>query len=341
MKIINDRLTNTRIQKQAILQHQMTTDIGTVDNQMLREQELFKGVNFDSVMPLIADCRVKSVAKNEVLIEAGETNQAVYLVTSGSFNVHLTPDPNEPLVVLKSGESIGEMSVIDHHRASAFVSAAEDSEVLVMSEDVLWSLIGSSHAVANNLLVIMARRLRHGNSSIKRVKGLIGEYEHNATIDALTGLYNRRWLDSMFTRVMQLCIKNKRELCVMMIDIDGFKGYNDQHGHLAGDIALRSISQKVARFLREEDLVTRYGGEEFLVLLPGLTLIQAASVAERLREEISVTKIVDANNEPLPSVTISIGLAEMKEETEPQQLIGIADKALYRAKHAGRNRVCH
>lgn len=319
----------------------MTTDIGTIGEEALSDQELFKGVDFESIMPLLADCVARSVAKNEVLIEAGEANNTVYLVISGSFNVHLTPDPNEPLIVLNAGESIGEMSVIDHHPASAFVSAAEDSEVLIIDEDVIWSLIGSSHAVANNLLVVLARRLRHGNSSIKRVKGLIGEYEHNATIDALTGLYNRRWLDSMFTRVMQLCIKNKRELCVMMIDVDGFKGYNDKSGHLAGDIALRSISQKVVRFLREEDLVTRYGGEEFLVLLPGLTLTRAVSVAERLREEIGQTEILDANNIPLPSVTISIGLAEMRDETKPQQLIEIADKALYRAKHSGRNQVCH
>ena len=319
----------------------MTTDIATVDKEELKDQELLKGVESDSVMSLLASCNVRSVAHNEVLIEAGEENRSVYLVLSGSFNVHLTPDPNEPLVVLSSGESIGEMSVIDHHPASAFVSAAEDSRVLVLNEHVVWSLIGSSHAVASNLLIILARRLRHGNSSIKRVKGLIGEHEHNATIDALTGLYNRRWLDSMFARVMQLCIKNKHDLCVMMVDVDNFKQYNDQNGHLAGDIALRSISQKVDRFLREEDLVTRYGGEEFLVLLPGLTLVQAASVAERLRLEISTTKIIGANNEPLPGVTISCGLAEMVNETEPRQLIEVADKALYKAKHGGRNRVCY
>ena len=233
------------------------------------------------------------------------------------------------------------MSVIDHQPASAYVSAAEDSKVLAIEEDVIWSLIEGSHAIANNLLVVLARRLRHGNSSIKRVKGLIGEYEHNATIDALTGLYNRRWLDSMFTRVMQLCIKNKRELCVMMIDVDGFKEYNDKHGHLAGDIALRSISQKIARFLREEDLVTRFGGEEFLVLLPGLSLERAAAVAERLREEISRTEIVDTNNAPLPSVTISIGVADMGDKEEPPHLIDVADKALYKAKRSGRNKVCY
>lgn len=310
-----------------------------INKEELRGQELFKGVDFDTVLPLMSDCVELRMKENQILIEAGEENRKVYLVLSGSFNVHLTPDPNESLILLKTGESIGEMSVIDHQAASAYVSAAEDSRLLVVSEEVVWSLIGKSHAIANNLLVVLARRLRHGNSSIKRVKGLIGEYEHNATIDALTGLYNRRWLDSMFPRVMQLCIKNKRELCVAMIDIDRFKDYNDINGHLAGDIALRTVSQKIMRFLREEDLVTRFGGEEFLILLPGINLTGASNVAERLRKEISETEILDANNTPLPNVTISIGLAEMRNEVNPDDLIGKADRALYEAKDAGRNRV--
>ena len=316
------------------------TDITKIETEDLASQELFSGVDFDSILPLLSDCIILDVAKNDVLIEAGDENHNLFLVLSGSFKVHLTPDPHEALIVLGAGESIGEMSIIDHQPASAFVSAAEDSKLLVISEEIVWSLIASSHPVANNLLVVLARRLRHGNSSIKRVKGLIGEYEHNATIDALTGLYNRRWLDSMFPRVMQLCMKNKRELCIMMIDIDSFKDYNDENGHLAGDIALRTVSQKIMRFLREEDLVTRFGGEEFLVLLPGIAIEIAISVAERLRKEIAATEILDTNNAKLPRVTLSIGLAEMGDMTVPHQMIEIADRALYEAKRSGRDKVC-
>lgn len=320
---------------------QRTIDISQIDKADLTKQELFSGVDFDAIMPLLSDCMVLEVKQNEILIEAGDENHNIFLVLSGSFKIHLTPDPNDALIVLGAGESIGEMSIIDHQPASAFVSAAEDSRLLVIDEEVVWSLIASSHPVANNLLVVLARRLRHGNSSIKRVKGLIGEHEHNATIDALTGLYNRRWLDSMFPRVMQLCNKNKRDLCIMMIDIDCFKAYNDKNGHLAGDIALRTVSQKIMRFLREEDLVTRFGGEEFLVLLPGIAIEVAIGVGERLRNEIQTTEILDSNNGMLPSVTISIGLAEMGELSVPHQMIEVADKVLYEAKRMGRNRVCY
>lgn len=314
-----------------------TTTLSALD---ISEQELFKDVDFNSIMPLLSDCVIHNIANNEILIKAGETNNNVYLILSGAFNVHLTPDNSDPVTVLEPGQSIGEIAVIDHQPASAYVSAAEDSRILVIDEEVLWSLIGSSHAIANNLLVVLSQRLRHGNSVINKIKGLLKEYEHNATVDALTSLYNRRWLDNMLIRVMQRCHKNNEVLSVMMIDIDSFKNYNDKNGHLAGDIALRTVSQTIIQYLRPEDLVTRYGGEELFALLPGLDIKATIAVAERLREAIKQTKITNRDDQPLPGVTISIGVAEMIDHDDTHKLIEAADKAMYTAKHSGRDKVC-
>ena len=126
----------------------------------------------------------------------------------------------------------------------------------------------------------------------------------------------------------------------MPITIDCFKAYNDKNGHLAGDIALRTVSQTIIQYLRPEDLVTRYGGEELFALLPGLDIDATVAVAERLREAIKQTAINSKDNEPLPGVTISIGVAEMNKHDDPDSLIEAADKAMYKAKHAGRNTVC-
>lgn len=291
-------------------------------------------------MPLLSDCNIRKIADRETLIKTGDINNNVYLILSGEFNVHLTPECTDPVTVLEPGQSIGEISIIDHQPASAYVSAAKDSRVLVIDEEVMWSLIGSSHAIANNLLVVLSQRLRHGNSVINKIKGLLKEYEHHATVDALTSLYNRRWLDNMQARVMQRCHKNNEALSVMMIDIDSFKDYNDKNGHLAGDIALRTVSQTISQYLRPEDLVTRYGGEELFALLPGLNIEETMTVAERLREAIKQTNITDKDDQPLPSVTISIGVAEMTTHDDPHQLIEDADKAMYKAKHTGRDKVC-
>ena len=306
----------------------------------LEKQELFNMVDFETIMPLLSDCDIYSVKKDEILIRASEQNTNLYLILSGSFNVLLAQDASDPVAILKPGQSIGEIAVIDHQPTSAFVKAAEDSTILIIEEEVVWSLIGSSHAIANNLLVVLSQRLRHGNSVINKIKGLLREYEHNATVDALTSLYNRRWLDTMLVRVMQRCHKDNEILSVMMIDIDNFKDYNDKNGHLAGDIALRTVSKTIMQHLRPEDLVTRYGGEELFALLPGLDIDATITVAERLRDAIKQTNIINKDNEPLPGITISIGVAEMNDYKDPHLLIEAADKAMYKAKHTGRDKVC-
>lgn len=291
-------------------------------------------------MPLLSDCATRNLSKDEMLIEMGDTNKNVYLILSGYFNVHLTADITDPVTVLKPGQSIGEIAIIDHQAASAFVSAAEHSRVLIIDEEVMWSLIGSSHAIANNLLVILSQRLRHGNSVINKIKGLLKEYEHNATVDALTSLYNRRWLDNTMARVMHRCHKNNEALSVMMIDIDRFKDYNDNYGHLAGDIALRTVSEAIKEHLRPEDMVTRYGGEELFALLPGMDITATLTVAERLRLAIKQTRISNESDEPLPGVTVSIGIAQMFDHDDPNKLIEAADRVMYTAKHTGRDKVC-
>ncbi len=306
----------------------------------ISDQELFNDVNFSTIMPLLSDCATRNLIKNEILIKAGETNTNVYLILSGSFNVHLTADSSDTVTVLKPGQSIGEIAVIDHQPASAYVSAVENSRVLIIDEEVMWSLIGSSHAIANNLLVVLSQRLRHGNSVINKIKGLLKEYEHNATVDALTSLYNRRWLDSTMVRVMHRCHKNNQVLSVMMLDIDRFKDYNDNYGHLAGDIALRTVSQTIKQYLRPEDMVARYGGEELFALLPGMNINSALTIAERLREAIKHTEITNEEDQPLPGITVSIGIAEMVDHDDPHKLIEAADKAMYQAKHTGRDKVC-
>ncbi len=306
----------------------------------ISDQELFNDVNFNSIMPLLADCASHSMSKNETLIKAGEENNNVYLILSGSFNVHLTPENSDPVTILGPGQSIGEIGVIDHQPASAYVSAVEDSRVLVIDEEVMWSLIGSSHAIANNLLVVLSQRLRHGNSVINKIKGLLKEYEHNATVDALTSLYNRRWLDNTMIRVMHRCHKNDDALSIMMIDIDRFKNYNDDYGHLAGDIVLRTVSQTIKQYLRPVDMVARFGGEELFALLPRLDLKGTVTIAERLRDAIKQTEILNGEDKPLPGVTVSIGVAQMIDHDDPHKLIEAGDKAMYEAKNSGRDKVC-
>lgn len=165
------------------------------------------------------------------------------------------------------------------------------------------------------------------------------EYQHHASVDVLTGLYNRRWMEETFARQFGRCVKAGQRVVVAMLDVDHFKRYNDTQGHSGGDCALRALGKAIANFIRPNDMAARYGGEEFAILLPNTSLEQAVSVAERLRQEVEQLPIQTPDEKPLPSIALSLGLAEMKAGDTLETLIASADAALYRAKQAGRNRV--
>jgi two-component system cell cycle response regulator len=161
-----------------------------------------------------------------------------------------------------------------------------------------------------------------------------------AITDGLTGLHNRRYMEShLETLAEQAGLRNK-PLALMMLDIDFFKSINDTHGHDAGDDVLREFAVRVRKSIRGIDLACRYGGEEFVIVMPETDMHVAGMVAERLRRSIAgETFAIDKGNKRIP-VTISIGLSTLEKKGEPiVDVLKRADVALYRAKHDGRNRV--
>jgi diguanylate cyclase (GGDEF)-like protein len=153
-----------------------------------------------------------------------------------------------------------------------------------------------------------------------------------SSTDVVTGAANRRQLEDA---LRLLCAEPACGDFLLLADVDFFKRFNDRHGHLAGDECLREVVTAIKGQLRRTDLVARFGGEEFAVVLPRTTRADAVAAAERIREAVqghSVTIDGQAKN-----VTVSIGLAERVEGTTPGMLIGMADGALYAAKRGGRN----
>ncbi len=157
-----------------------------------------------------------------------------------------------------------------------------------------------------------------------------------ATIDALTGLYNKRFILTELESQMKIAKRNQRKLSLMIIDIDDFKKLNDTYGHIAGDEFLKKTAFHLNRSLREQDSAGRFGGEEFIILLPETDIEGAAMLAERIRNAIFDTEIIFEKKQI--KTTISIGLSEYENETA-SELINIADKELYKAKVAGKNRI--
>ena len=157
--------------------------------------------------------------------------------------------------------------------------------------------------------------------------------------DSLTGLYNHRYFQEMLRHEFLLAQRHRTELSCMMLDLDLFKEVNDTCGHPFGDLVLKGTAEQILHEARATDTVTRYGGEEFAVLLPNTDLEGAMRIAERIRARAEAYTHQD--KDVAMRVTISIGLASNRAHSpkKPEELLAFADQALYRAKKAGRNKV--
>jgi diguanylate cyclase (GGDEF)-like protein len=183
------------------------------------------------------------------------------------------------------------------------------------------------------LIGIHAQRIEHDYLVLQ------GQLRAQSTHDPLTGLYNRRYLDETLADEMRRSERDGHNLCVAMLDIDHFKRINDTYGHEAGDDVLRTLGTLFMQWARASDIVCRYGGEEFSIILRDTTLDQVMPRINALRESIAQAKFCSGSRQ-LPSVTISIGVAQSDAKiTNPVAFLNRADAAMYRAKQNGRNRV--
>ncbi|WP_237701428.1 sensor domain-containing diguanylate cyclase [Hylemonella gracilis] len=174
----------------------------------------------------------------------------------------------------------------------------------------------------------------------KKINALQARLREQAVRDPLTGLYNRRHLGEVLEPELARCRAARSSLAVVLIDVDHFKCINDTRGHAVGDLVLQSLAQLMQRHVRAQDMVFRYGGEEFLLLLPDISLETAAQRAEALRTAFGQTPMrVSAKEAPPLTVTLSCGVAAFPLHAEQgEALISCADQALYAAKRQGRNR---
>ena len=309
------------------------------DKLMLSRLQLFRNVDLNSAEMdrLLSQCSYKRMTQDETLLSPDVENHYLYVIVSGRLAIRLGPDEEIPLTAIEPGECVGEMSVFDSRLPSVQVFASEASTVLQIEQDVLWRMVSASHEIARNLLYIMSERVRYSNLVVADSLEMQRKYQQFATIDTLTGLHNRGWLDDMFEREIRRSSRDKLAACLLMIDVDHFKNFNDEYGHLAGDKVLISVAESIRKPLRPNDLVARYGGEEFSVLLPETSLENAAAIAERLRERVSEACPGNIDGKELPTVTVSIGAADYQPGDSLESVIASADVAMYHAKKDGRN----
>jgi len=302
---------------------------------LLHSIALFRGVEPDAIGDLLSRCGRLDVAEGVVLLAPERSNQCVYIVLSGRLEVRLGALESPKIADLHPGACAGEISLIEERDPSAYVVAAEDSHLMVVSHSLLWQMVDRSHQLAKNLLVVLSERVRSDNEFIANRLGMLQQAQRNAVTDALTGLGNRHWMQEMFERELSRAQGTGISLCVVMIDVDCFKAFNDQFGHVAGDRVLGVVADVLREHLRPTDLIARFGGDEFAILMPTSNLDAAEETAERLRREVAEVALPDL----IPRVTISVGIAGSNRDDDLNSLVQRADAAMYEAKQKGRNRV--
>jgi diguanylate cyclase (GGDEF)-like protein len=178
-------------------------------------------------------------------------------------------------------------------------------------------------------------------SEVEQLRQTVDQLERLTTTDTLTGLFNYRHFLVSIENEMQRTQRSGVATCLMIVDLDHFKQVNDKRGHEAGNEALRTTAEVLKRVTRPVDIICRYGGEEFVIVLPQTELAMAARVAERMRSALEVEPISFDGISFHVTASIGICMYSQNQRITRQQLVDEADGYLYQAKHQGRNRVCH
>lgn len=272
----------------------------------------------------------KEMGENKLithLMTSASTNQASTLMVEGVYSI--ITNLNSDIHQYREG--------IDQH-GGQLKDRHEDIKKLL--EPVIWKLVEKNFIELHKANDKMKKRLAKAETRLKSQKMQVGKLQRKVRSDPLTGVMNRLAMEEDLSSEFSRCKRYGRMFGIIMIDIDLFKKINDTHGHAIGDKALKAFAQAMGKCLREVDIIYRYGGEEFLVLLPETDGKGSIIAAERLCEMINL-QVFKYKNPPIQlRLTASFGVSVFrKEDRDYIDIIKRADKALYMAKTNGRNRV--
>ena len=300
---------------------------------------IFNQVAFESLAGYLLGREVIQAKPGDILISPDIKVRRLLILLEGVLEVHLESAEGLLVRTIEAGGCVGEMSVFDNTDPSAWVVARDPSRILEIGAYTAIAMLNASHDLCLNMLHVLSQRVRYNSSVMTADKHHIRRIEEHASVDSLTGLHNRRWMETMYPREIQRCNSGNVAMCALMLDVDHFKNVNDTYGHLAGDQVLVSIAKSLTDSLRPTDMLVRYGGEEFAILLPGTSVENSLRVSDRIRRAVEKTPVKIGSSSDI-QITISIGLAIRVPDDSMEDILSRADRALYAAKESGRNRIC-
>lgn len=304
----------------------------------LESAPLFRGVSRPQLAKALTASRQVNLMAGDILLTPGQANAHIYLVLSGRLSLQAESSGMNPIAMYGECETVGETSMLDEGHSSAYIIAATDCRLLALDQASIWSLVDSSHEAAHNLLRILAQRVHVGDRRIAANHELQHGYTGPDLVDVLTGLYHRDWMLEKIQRFLQRGITNKKSGCLILLEMDGYQDFIDNHGELGGDQALRTIAHTMLSCLRPDDQAGHHADHQFSVFLPHTSsLTDARTAAERLRSAVSKACVVLPSGDVLPLVSISLGVSKARLDDTLEDLIARTEDALNFARENGEN----
>lgn len=237
--------------------------------------------------------------------------------------------------ILYVGLSVQGCAILLKERWVIWISIAEMIAVLTILQSMAKTTGVNWLSLFAFILATSGIAVSYGHTNRKQLEQI-----HDLSIrDSLTGLYNRRYMEETFDREIERMIRKERKLAVIMTDVDYFKTINDSYGHVVGDLVLAHIAQILKSNTRSSDIVCRYGGDEFILILPECSKAEAVARAEAIRTLVAQSEL-EFDGKRIRNITLSFGISELPESALNRiDLICAADKALYLSKQSGRNRI--
>jgi diguanylate cyclase (GGDEF)-like protein len=331
---------------------------------VLRGAGVLSALSDDDRRRLLARCREVPLRAGQALCHEGEPGDTMYVLLKGRAAVS---KGGTQIAMARAGDCVGEMALIEARERAATIRALEDSLALEIPEPAFREHLAASPGVLMALLRVFSERSRRGlqalaadnvklqayaaeversNQELSEIRRQLEEknrlLERLSALDTLTGIANRRRFDAVLRHEWRRALRDGAPLSLVFCDIDEFKRFNDTYGHPAGDQCLVRVAHSMETLLnRPADLAARYGGEEFVALLVDTDLDGARTLAERMRRSIEGLRLEHRASSVAPHLTVSLGVATVvpSRTVAPETLLQRADRALYSAKHRGRNRV--
>jgi diguanylate cyclase (GGDEF)-like protein len=318
-----------------------------VPRQFLRSVDIFKDLTEAEVDALVEKLRLRKLTEGETLFREGDEGDELFVVAEGRIITSVETEDGTKIDVARfePGTFFGEMSIFEDAPRSATCYAGEPSLIYGLKDDDFDGLIasdpGSAIKIMRRMLSITTSRLM---SSSTFLSGMVqwGEGARKRAItDEFTGLYNRRFLDNALDDQLAKARIAGRPLSLIMIDLDRFNTINNEYGQPVGDEVIKAVVPVFQRHFRETDIVARYGGDEFTVLLPDTEAEDAARIGEQVRADVEALDVLSNRGGRITHPSTSQGVSSYPRfASDVQSLKETADNALYQSKERGRNRVC-